>query len=58
MLRRGGPMPVAFSMNMMVQDSPPVMAEMARPAPGNLKPVSKVRKIFPETWLWQNMTTG
>jgi hypothetical protein len=51
-------MPVAFAMNSMIQDSPPVMAEMARPAPGNLKPVSKVRKIFPETWLWQNMTTG
>lgn len=58
MWRRGGaiafagaPMPM-----MAVQNSPPEMAEMARP--DTLKAVTKIRKIFPETWLWQNETLG
>ncbi|CAG2244349.1 CD109 [Mytilus edulis] len=33
------------------------MAELGRPAPNNLKPVTKVRKLFPETWLWQNISS-
>lgn len=48
----------------MILDSP-VMAmasfggpqlEGATPSGAGLKPVSHVRKIFPETWLWMNET--
>lgn len=24
----------------------------------NLKPVERIRNLFPETWLWTNTTTG
>ena len=26
------------------------------PSPNSLKPVGRVRKIFPETWMWLNET--
>ena len=28
------------------------------PSPSKLKPVKKVRKLFPETWLWKNIMSG
>lgn len=57
MLRRGGPMLQAMPM-MAMSNMAPEMSEMGRPSPNNLKPVTKVRKLFPETWLWQNISSG
>ncbi|XP_063414101.1 CD109 antigen-like isoform X2 [Mytilus trossulus] len=60
MLRRGGTMLEAMLQGgaMPMANMAPEMSELGRPAPSNLKPVTKVRKLFPETWLWQNISSG
>lgn len=44
--------PVMFSMGGVADASGPPPP----PSPNNLKPVGRVRKIFPETWMWLNET--
>ena len=57
MMRGGGPMPMmAFAgaapvaMMNSVKGAPPSKAELA--------PVTHVRKLFPETWLWKSLETS
>lgn len=49
----GGPL-MARRMNSPVKG----MAGNRPPSPSKLKPVKKVRKLFPETWLWKNIMSG
>lgn len=47
-------------MPVMMMDSPVAFGGMGGvpgpPSPNGLKPVTRVRKIFPETWMWLNKT--
>lgn len=57
MMRGGGPMP------MMAFAGPAPMAMMdsvkgAPPSKAELAPVTHVRKLFPETWLWKSLETS
>ncbi|KAK3579106.1 hypothetical protein CHS0354_022127 [Potamilus streckersoni] len=58
MARGAAAMDSLSAVSMVKQNSAVQLAPAPPPAVQDLKPVQRIRKLFPETWLWQNATVN